>query len=60
VIESAATTDTDTRILKRFSELGKGGPQKNWSNSVRKSQEISAVRSFDNPAVFTVYPNQFS
>jgi len=39
VIETPpASTDTDTGILKRFSELGKGGPQKIdriWSGKAR-------------------------
>ena len=54
----AASIDTDPRILKRVSELGRGGPLKNWSwsNLVRKSQEksgkiqeISRARTCNNP-----------
>jgi len=49
----AASIDTDTGIHKRFSELGKGGPQKEMiefgQEKSGKSQEISRVRSCDNP-----------
>jgi len=49
----AALTDTDTGILKSFSDPRKGGPQKKMiefgQEKSGKSQEISRGRSFDNP-----------